>query len=148
MIAEAIALTGGADAVSMTLAQQYVEAFGKIAQTGNTMIVPADASNVAGMVAQATTVFKAMTKQSSGRSAAGAGGLEAGQFGFQGAGEQAEQAKRNIFDTPHAQRLSDVESSPILQSTNPAAKEAEAGRKLRASDELASTSPVFSLQRR
>lgn len=58
MIAAAISTRAGAEAVSMTVAQQYVEAFGKIAQAGNTMIVPADAANVAGMVAQATSVFK------------------------------------------------------------------------------------------
>jgi hypothetical protein len=145
MIAEAIASTGGADAVSMTLAQQYVEAFGKIAQTGNTMILPGDASNVAAMVAKATSVFKQMTRQSSGGSVSGAGGQAGDQFGFQVAGKQAGLASQ---DKPHAERLSDVESSPILQSTNPAAKEAEAGRKLRASDDFACTSPVFSLQRR
>ena len=58
LIASSIASAGGTDAVSMTIAQQYVEAFGKIAQSGTTMIVPADASNVAGMVAQASAVFK------------------------------------------------------------------------------------------
>ena len=76
MIAGAIESSSGSDAVSMTLAQQYVDAFGKIAQTGNTMIVPADAGNVASMIAQATSVFQRMHSQGGG--AAGGGG-ERGQ---------------------------------------------------------------------
>lgn len=58
MISGAITGPGGQEAVSMHLAQQYVVAFGKIAKEGNTMIVPADASNVASMIATATSVFK------------------------------------------------------------------------------------------
>jgi hypothetical protein len=52
----------------MTIAQQYVEAFGKIAQTGNTIVVPADAGNVSSMVSQATAIFRGMTNSRSGPS--------------------------------------------------------------------------------
>lgn len=58
-ISGAITGSGGREAVSMHIAQQYVDAFGKIAKEGNTMIVPADASNVASMIATATGVLKA-----------------------------------------------------------------------------------------
>jgi hypothetical protein len=67
-IASAITSHGGGDAVSMTVAQQYVEAFGKIAQTGNTIVVPADAGNVSSMVSQATAIFRGMTNSRSGPS--------------------------------------------------------------------------------
>ncbi|KAJ2205722.1 Stomatin, partial [Coemansia sp. RSA 518] len=40
---------------------QYVEAFGKIAKESNTIIVPASANDISGMVAQAMTVFSSVT---------------------------------------------------------------------------------------
>ena len=72
-IAEAITDRGGSDAVSMTVAQQYVEAFGNIAQKGNTIVVPADAGNVASMVSQATAIFQDMTDRKDGINRGGGG---------------------------------------------------------------------------
>lgn len=51
-VAEAIGRANGRDAVSMTVAEKYVEAFGKMAKEGTTMIVPASANDAASMVAQ------------------------------------------------------------------------------------------------
>ncbi|MFK7760999.1 MAG: SPFH domain-containing protein [Candidatus Midichloriaceae bacterium] len=56
-IAEAILKSGGTEAVSMKLAQQYIEAFQKIAKDGNTIIIPSEVGNIGSMVAQATTIF-------------------------------------------------------------------------------------------
>lgn len=92
MVADAITDRGGADAVSMTVAQQYVEAFGNIAQKGNTIVVPADAGNVAGMVTQATAIFQEMShrRRQSGMGASDA----ASSIGFSGerSGEADEEA--------------------------------------------------------
>ena len=49
---------GGMEAASLRVAEQYVAAFGRIAKSSNTMLLPADAGNPAGMVAQALAVFK------------------------------------------------------------------------------------------
>lgn len=84
LVAQAITADGGRDAVSMHLAQQYVDAFGKIAKTGNTMIIPADASNVASMVATATGVFRG----TGGSGVATGGNSGSGDGG--GGGEKAE----------------------------------------------------------
>lgn len=73
MIAGAITGPGGREAVSMHVAQQYVDAFAKIAKEGNTMIVPADASNVASMIATATGVFKGTGGMGKGGSVASGG---------------------------------------------------------------------------
>lgn len=78
VVSEAISRQAGNDAVSLRLAEQYIEAFGKIAKAGNTLIVPADASNVASMVAQAASVFS--------RVSASAGGSEGRGEGSDGAG--------------------------------------------------------------
>ena len=49
---------GGDMAMNLRVAEKYVDAFGKIAQQGNTMIVPSNAGDVSGMVAQALGVYK------------------------------------------------------------------------------------------
>jgi regulator of protease activity HflC (stomatin/prohibitin superfamily) len=50
LVAEAIQKPGGFEAVQLRVAEQYVEQFGHLAQKGNTLVVPADLSNVAGMI--------------------------------------------------------------------------------------------------
>ncbi|KAL1932664.1 hypothetical protein VTP01DRAFT_8342 [Rhizomucor pusillus] len=61
-VAEAIGRANGRDAVSMTVAEKYVEAFGKMAKEGTTMIVPASANDAASMVAQALSIYKSINK--------------------------------------------------------------------------------------
>mgnify|MGYP001148740322 CR=1 FL=1 len=57
-VASAINDQGGIHAVNMQLAQQYLNEFGKLAKTNNTMIIPSDLANVAGILKAATTVIK------------------------------------------------------------------------------------------
>ncbi|XP_022328899.2 stomatin-like protein stl-1 [Crassostrea virginica] len=57
-VAEAIREENGMNAVAYSIAEQYVDAFGKLAKTNNTMILPANSGDVGGMVAQAMTVYK------------------------------------------------------------------------------------------
>lgn len=57
-VAEAISDQGGAAAVNMQLGQQYLTEFGKLARQNNTMIIPADLANVAGVIKAATSVIK------------------------------------------------------------------------------------------
>jgi regulator of protease activity HflC (stomatin/prohibitin superfamily) len=57
-IAEASRQDGGNDAVSMRIAEQYVEAFGNLAKEGNTVIVPANVNDASSLVAQSLTIFK------------------------------------------------------------------------------------------
>ena len=59
-IAKAISETaGGKDAMNLRLAEQYIAEFGKLAKANNTMILPADLSNVASVVQTAAAAFKA-----------------------------------------------------------------------------------------
>ena len=58
MVAAAINGEGGVYAMNMQLAQQYLTEFGKMAKTNNTMIVPSDLANVAGILKAATTIVK------------------------------------------------------------------------------------------
>src|SRR5438477_5276359 len=61
-VAEAINSPGGINAVNLKVAEQYVAAFSNIAKTNNTIIVPANLSDLAGLVTSAMTVFKAQAK--------------------------------------------------------------------------------------
>lgn len=51
LIAQAINQPGGRDAVNLRVAEQYVTEFGRLAGTSNTMIIPANLSDLSGMVA-------------------------------------------------------------------------------------------------
>ena len=57
-IAEATQVEGGINAVNLRLAEQYINEFGKLAKTGNTMIIPTDLANVAGLIKTASSVIQ------------------------------------------------------------------------------------------
>jgi regulator of protease activity HflC (stomatin/prohibitin superfamily) len=50
-IAQAIQAPGGADAVSLRVAEQYLAEFGKLAQVNNTMIVPSNLTDLSSVLA-------------------------------------------------------------------------------------------------
>ncbi|MBZ2187748.1 paraslipin [Alcanivorax sp. JB21] len=53
-VGAAIQSSGGKEAVSLRVAEQYVREFGKLAQTNNTMILPAELSDIGSAVAALT----------------------------------------------------------------------------------------------
>lgn len=57
-VAEAIEAPGGLQSVNFKIAEQYVAAFGNLAVKSNTMILPANAADVAGMIATAMSVIR------------------------------------------------------------------------------------------
>ncbi|EZQ19419.1 paraslipin [Pseudomonas sp. G11-1] len=54
LVGDAITTPGGKDAVALRVAEQYVNEFGKLAKTNNTMILPAELSNIGSAVAAIT----------------------------------------------------------------------------------------------
>lgn len=56
-IAQSINADGGMNAVNLRIAEQYLTEFGKLAKTNNTMIVPADLSDIAGVISSVTSVI-------------------------------------------------------------------------------------------
>ena len=56
-IALAINEEGGMNAVNLRIAEQYLNEFGKLAKTNNTMIVPADLSDIAGVISSVSAVI-------------------------------------------------------------------------------------------
>jgi regulator of protease activity HflC (stomatin/prohibitin superfamily) len=57
MVAEAIGKDGGMAAANLKVAELYIGAFGNLAKTNNTLIIPSNVSDVAGLVASAMSVL-------------------------------------------------------------------------------------------
>jgi len=62
-IALAINEKGGINAVNLRIAEQYVNEFGNLAKINNTIILPSNLTDLAGMVSTVTSVLKDQTKQ-------------------------------------------------------------------------------------
>jgi regulator of protease activity HflC (stomatin/prohibitin superfamily) len=58
-VGDAIRSPGGMDAVNLRVAEEYVGAFGKLAKTNNSIIVPADLGDMSGLIASALQIVKA-----------------------------------------------------------------------------------------
>jgi regulator of protease activity HflC (stomatin/prohibitin superfamily) len=56
-VAEALETAGGDQAASLKVAEQYVTAFAHIAKEGNTIVIPSNLSDLAGMIAGAMAVL-------------------------------------------------------------------------------------------
>ncbi len=57
-VAAAVNAPGGPEAMQLRVAEQYIEQFGRLAQAANTLVVPANLSDVASMLALATRVLR------------------------------------------------------------------------------------------
>ena len=57
LVAASVQKSGGEKAVALRLAEQYIQAFSKLAQETNTILLPAQTGDAAAMVAQALSVF-------------------------------------------------------------------------------------------
>jgi regulator of protease activity HflC (stomatin/prohibitin superfamily) len=58
LVAQAIQQPGGREATQLRVAEAYVEQFGNLAKQTNTVILPANVADVAGMIATAMRVFE------------------------------------------------------------------------------------------
>jgi regulator of protease activity HflC (stomatin/prohibitin superfamily) len=56
-IAGSLQSPGGVDAMNLRVAQEYITQFGNIAKAGNTVIIPSNLSDIAGLVEGLTTMF-------------------------------------------------------------------------------------------
>jgi regulator of protease activity HflC (stomatin/prohibitin superfamily) len=60
-VASAIQAPGGFEAVQLRVAESYIEQFGALARTNNTLILPANAGDVGSMIATAMNVIKSQS---------------------------------------------------------------------------------------
>jgi len=63
-VAAAVSVSGGREAMQLRIAEDYVSQFGNLAKAANTLIIPANLSDVASMIALATKVFEHRTADS------------------------------------------------------------------------------------
>jgi regulator of protease activity HflC (stomatin/prohibitin superfamily) len=61
-IAEAIRQPGGEQAVQLKVAEKAVDAYGQLAKTNNTMIVPGNMTEVSSLIGTAMTLFRGGVK--------------------------------------------------------------------------------------
>jgi len=64
-IASAINEKGGTNAVNLRIAEQYLNEFGKLAKTNNSIIIPSNLSDIAGMIKAVASVIKDKTETES-----------------------------------------------------------------------------------
>jgi regulator of protease activity HflC (stomatin/prohibitin superfamily) len=57
-VANAVNEEGGKDAVSLRIAEQYIDQFGNLAKENNTMIIPSNLTDISSIIATATSVYK------------------------------------------------------------------------------------------
>ncbi len=57
-IAKSINEKGGVDAVNLRIAEQYLDQFGKLAKTNNSIIIPTDLADIAGVIKAAKSVIQ------------------------------------------------------------------------------------------
>merc|ERR1712227_26994 len=57
-VAAALGQKDGHNAVSISVAEQYIEAFGKLAKTNNTLLLPSNTGDVSSMVSQMMAIYK------------------------------------------------------------------------------------------
>lgn len=60
LVAASIEKSGGEKAVSLRLAEQYIQAFSQLAKENNTLILPAQTNDTGVMVAQALSIFNSI----------------------------------------------------------------------------------------
>lgn len=65
MVAKSLSVSDGKNAASFSVAEQYVSAFNKLARTNNTLILPANAGDVTGLVGQAMSIYKTLAQHNS-----------------------------------------------------------------------------------
>ncbi|KAL1813658.1 hypothetical protein DCAR_0626018 [Daucus carota subsp. sativus] len=61
LVSDALRNHGGPEAASLGIAEQYIDAFGNLAKKGNTLLLPANASSPASMIAEALGIYKNLT---------------------------------------------------------------------------------------
>jgi regulator of protease activity HflC (stomatin/prohibitin superfamily) len=61
-IAKQLEMPGGQNAANLRVAEQYVVEFGKLAKSSNTMIIPGNIADLAGMVSTAMAAFQNVKK--------------------------------------------------------------------------------------
>jgi hypothetical protein len=58
LVAQSLVSAGGEQAMQLRVAEAYIEQFGRLAKEGNTLVVPANLTDLSSMVALATNIAR------------------------------------------------------------------------------------------
>lgn len=58
IVANSLSMRDGKDAAALSIAEQYVLAFNRLAKTSNTLILPSNVGDVSSLVTQAMSIYK------------------------------------------------------------------------------------------
>lgn len=62
IVAKSLSQNHGPNAASLTVAEQYVNAFNKLARTNNTLILPSNVGDISSLVGQAMSIYGTILK--------------------------------------------------------------------------------------
>ncbi|CAH9058727.1 unnamed protein product [Cuscuta epithymum] len=65
VVSQSLKEHGGAEAASLRIAEQYIQAFSNVAKEGTTLLLPTSASDPASMISQALSIYKGLVTQNS-----------------------------------------------------------------------------------
>ncbi|KAG9158064.1 hypothetical protein Leryth_000223 [Lithospermum erythrorhizon] len=103
MVSETLQGNGGHEAASLRIAEQYIEAFSRVAKESTTMLLPTNASNPASMMAQALSIYKGLISKESKNV---------------GSGSQSREAIEDSW--PEEERFPDAKIKPASHRLKPA----------------------------
>merc|ERR1711962_1793278 len=116
-ISTALNQASGGQAASLSVAEQYIQAFGNLAKTSNTVVLPSNVGDVTSMVGQALAVYTSISKSQSetsqtdavGEDAASSDSGEKGPVGFSGLKGQLKDDDLSFITSPTRKRDYDVD---------------------------------------
>merc|ERR1719495_1253989 len=116
-ISTALNQASGGQAASLSVAEQYIQAFGNLAKTSNTVVLPSNVGDVTSMVGQALAVYTSISKSQSetsqtdavGEDAAPSDSGEKGPVGFSGLKGQLKDDDLSFITSPTRKRDYDVD---------------------------------------
>lgn len=146
VVAAAIRSQGGHEAVSWRVAEQYISAFGQLAKAGTTMLLPANASDPAAMVAQALAVYNTVGQARAGAAGDGAAAPGTGAGGAAMGGTTAAPSRHSSSSSSHGGSAARP-STPSLQSRAPGAVLRSLGSDYEQQPAPGASPVLFSLQK-
>jgi regulator of protease activity HflC (stomatin/prohibitin superfamily) len=111
VVAQTLSQAGGLEALQLQVARDYIEQWGNIAKASTTMLIPADMSNVGGLVATAMEIIR---RSSSGPSVGRESGPGAPPSTPAGGGSKTRDRASDAMKTP-----SDLMTAPPAPSMSP-----------------------------
>ncbi|KAH7538349.1 uncharacterized protein LOC107414923 [Ziziphus jujuba] len=93
VVSQALKDTGGVEAASLRIAEQYMQAFSKIAKEGTTILLPSSVSNPSSLMAEALVMYKSLVGNASGNV------LQETPLGITGAGKGAHSGETEVKST-------------------------------------------------